>query len=101
MRTIFKALKSWTSVVLAAALLVALMIGSALMQPTASQAQLNAPYAGTNSSVTIDAARLRGWQGGTNATAGVTTNFVTKAVALNGTNTFTIINGIITAVSTP
>jgi hypothetical protein len=99
MKTIIKSFN--LRAIFAALLLVALIIGSALLQPTASQAQLNAPSQGTNSGITIDAGRIRAYQGGTNATAGVTTNFALRVTSIGLTNTFTIINGIITAVSTP
>jgi hypothetical protein len=102
MKTILKAIKTRGAVIFAALLLLALVIGSALLQPTASQADvLNGPYAGTNSAVTIDAARLRGYQGGTNPVVGISTSYVFRVTAIGLTNTFTIINGIITAVSQP
>jgi len=81
--------------------LVAMLLTLCAVFTTPSKGQLNAPYAGTNAAVTIDAARLRGYQGGTNPVVGISTSYVFRVTSIGLTNTFTIINGIITAVSQP
>jgi len=70
-----------------------LLLVSLLTQPTNGQINPGS----VPSANTIDAARLRAYQGGTNALSGVTTN-KTFIVPGSLTNTFVIVNGIITSV---
>ena len=75
-------------------ILLGMMLTSWMLTPS-SNAQINTPN--IPAELTVDAARLRAYIGGTNATAGVTTN----RAFLSGTgvtNTFVIVNGIITSV---
>lgn len=91
----FKFFKSLGVAVIMLIALLAVMLISMVITPS-SHGQINSP----TSEATIDAARLRAFIGGTNATAGVTTN---KTFIIPGslTNTFVIVNGIITSVTTP